>query len=123
MRHRRPATSLVLVALLAAGGCGSGTDDLVRRTAEDFTSAVAAGDSQRACALLTDRAREGVECSSLDLPGGAPVEEVEVWGDAARVRTDTDVLFLRELSSGWHVSGAGCVARPDRPYACGVGGP
>ncbi|MFE2756458.1 hypothetical protein ACFXGA_31115 [Actinosynnema sp. NPDC059335] len=109
-------------AVLVASGCGPGSGDLVGRAVEDFTAAVSSGDADRACALLTDRAREGVDCSSLDVPGGA-VESVEVWGDAAQVRTSRDVLFLRELSSGWRVSGAGCESRGDRPYECEVGGP
>ncbi|ONI80524.1 hypothetical protein ALI22I_45360 [Saccharothrix sp. ALI-22-I] len=115
---------LLAVALPAVlvSGCGSGSGDLVRRAADDFTAAITAGDSERACGMLTERAREGVECSSLDLPGGS-VEAVEVWGDAAQVRTSEDVLFLRELSSGWRVSGAGCEAQSDRPYTCEVGGP
>ncbi|MEU4449609.1 hypothetical protein AB0K14_36650 [Actinosynnema sp. NPDC050801] len=115
-------TAAVLPAVLALGGCGSGSGDLVTRTAEEFTAAVGSGAGDRACELLTERAREDVECSSLDLPGGS-VESVEVWGDAAQVRTSEDVLFLRELSSGWRVAAAGCTARGDRPYACEVGGP
>lgn len=129
MSNYRPVMirlALALVAVLLASGCGSGTEDLVRRTAEEFTSSAAAGDSERVCALLTDRAREDADCSSPgarapDVPGG-PVREVEVWGDAARVRTDGDVLFLRETSAGWRVAGAGCVARGERPYTCEVGG-
>ncbi|MFD1151669.1 hypothetical protein [Saccharothrix hoggarensis] len=106
-----------------ASGCGSGTEDLARRAAEEFTAAVAAGDAERACGLLTERARQDAECSSLDLPGGA-VESVEVWGDAAQARTSADdVLFLRELTSGWRVAGAGCAPQGERPYTCEVGGP
>jgi hypothetical protein len=112
----------VALPVLLASGCGSGTGDLARRAADEFTAAVASGDSERTCELLTERAREGVDCSSLDLPGGS-VEAVEVWGDAARVRTSQDVLFLRELSSGWRVAGAGCESQGDRPYSCEVGGP
>ncbi|WP_106617803.1 hypothetical protein [Saccharothrix carnea] len=111
-----------LPAVLVLAGCGSGSGDVVERVTEEFTAAVASGDSVRACELLTDRAREDVECSSLDVPGGT-VESVEVWGDAAQVRTSDDVLFLRELSSGWRVAGAGCESRGERPYTCEVGGP
>ncbi|WP_447007013.1 hypothetical protein ACRAKI_11315 [Saccharothrix isguenensis] len=114
--------AVALPVSLLVGGCGSGTEDVVRRAAGEFTAALAEGDSERACGLLTERAREGVECSSLDLPGGS-VESVEVWGDAAQVRTSDGVLFLRDLTSGWRVSGAGCTAQADRPYKCEVGGP
>jgi len=112
---------LALTALLSVGGCGSGTEDLVRAAADGFTSAAAAGDTDRACSLLTERAREDVDCSSLDVPG-EPVREVEVWGDAARAVTDGDVLFLRETSAGWRVAGAGCAPRGERPHECAVGG-
>ncbi|MGM1065132.1 hypothetical protein [Saccharothrix sp. Mg75] len=112
----------LLTAALVASGCGSGTEDLVRRAAEDFTSAVSAGDSARACDLLTGQARDSTDCAALDVPGG-PVEQVEVWGDAARVRTAGDVLFLRELAVGWRVSGAGCEPRGEHPHECEVGGP
>lgn len=112
----------VALPVLLASGCGSGTADLAGRAADEFSAAVASGDSERACELLTERARERVDCSSLDVPGGS-VETVEVWGDAAKVRTSADVLFLRELSSGWRVAGAGCESRGDRPYSCEVGGP
>jgi hypothetical protein len=114
--------AVALPALLVVGGCGTGSDDLVRRTAEEFTAAVASGDVERACGLLTERAREDVECESLDVPGGT-VRAVEVWGDAAQVRTSDDVLFLRELASGWRVAGAGCESQGERPYTCEVGGP
>ncbi|MBB5960244.1 hypothetical protein FHS29_006867 [Saccharothrix tamanrassetensis] len=112
----------LLATVLAVAGCGSGTEDLARRAADEFASAVSAGDSARICSLLTERAREHVDCAAVDLPGGE-VEEVVVWGDAARARTASDTLFLRELAVGWRVSGAGCHPVPDRPYSCEVGGP
>ncbi len=115
-------SAVALPAVLVLSGCGSSSGDVVTRTAEEFTAAVASGDTGRACDLLTERAREDVECSSLDVPGGT-VESVEVWGDAAQVRTSDDVLFLRELASGWRVAGAGCESRGERPYTCEVGGP
>lgn len=113
---------MALPAVAVLGGCGAGSDDLVRRAAEEFTAAVSSGDSDRACDLLTEKAREDVECSSLGVPGGT-VESVEVWGDAAIVRTSDDVLFLRDVTSGWRVAGAGCESRGERPYRCEVGGP
>jgi hypothetical protein len=129
VRGYRPAVigfrwfpAVALPAVLVLGGCGTGSDDLVRRAAEEFTSAVSSGDSDKACELLTERAREDVECSSLDVPAGT-VRSVEVWGDAAQVRTSDGVLFLRELTSGWRVSGAGCESQGERPYKCEVGGP
>ncbi|TQM79498.1 hypothetical protein FHX81_1806 [Saccharothrix saharensis] len=118
----RWCAAVALPAVLVLGGCGTGSDDLVRRAAEEFTAAVSSGDSDRACGLLTEKAREDVECSSLDVPGGT-VRSVEVWGDAAIVRTSADVLFLRDVTSGWRVAGAGCESRGERPYRCEVGGP
>ncbi|MFE9747688.1 hypothetical protein ACFYOT_22520 [Saccharothrix saharensis] len=118
----RWCAAVALPAVLVLGGCGTGSDDLVRRAAEEFTAAVSSGDSDRACDLLTEKAREDVECSSLDVPGGT-VRSVEVWGDAAIVRTSDDVLFLRDLTSGWRVAGAGCEPQGERPYRCEVGGP
>ncbi|MCC8248916.1 hypothetical protein [Saccharothrix luteola] len=122
MIHFRWLPAVALPVVLVAGGCGTASDDLVRRAAEEFTAAVASGDTDRACGLLTERAREDAECSSLDVPGGT-VEAVEVWGDAAQVRTSDDVLFLRELTDGWRVAGAGCESQGERPYDCEVGGP
>ncbi|GGP71978.1 hypothetical protein [Saccharothrix coeruleofusca] len=119
---RSACLSALLAVSLAVGGCASASRDLAQRAAEEFEAAVASGRPERVCELLTERAREGVDCSSLELPRGE-VREVVVWGDAARVRTDDDTLFLRELSSGWRVSGAGCHAVHDRPYECEVGGP
>jgi hypothetical protein len=118
----RWSAAVVMPAVLVVGGCGSGSADLVEHAVRDFTEAVDSGDSDRACELLTQRAREGVDCSSLHVPGGS-VESVEVWGDAAQVRTSQDVLFLRELSDGWRVAGAGCESQGERPYTCEVGGP
>jgi hypothetical protein len=58
----------------------------------------------------------------LDLPADGPVGRVEVWSDRAQVRTATDTLFLTKVAGGWRVSGAGCAARPGRPYDCEVSG-
>ncbi|XVV06397.1 hypothetical protein ACQPW3_13795 [Actinosynnema sp. CA-248983] len=111
----------VLATAVVVSGCGSGSADRVRGAAEEFLAAASSGNSERACALLTERA--AADCSIVDILGGT-VEDVAVWGDAARVRTSLgDTLFLRELSSGWRVSGAGCEQVPERPYSCEVGGP
>ncbi|MDU0287776.1 hypothetical protein [Saccharothrix longispora] len=124
MREYRPIVvrfGPLLSAVVLVGGCGSGTEDLVRQAAGDFAAAVAAGESARACDMLTEEAREDADCAALEVAGGE-VEQVEVWGDAARVRLGDDVLFLRELAVGWRISGAGCEPRGDRPHRCEVGG-
>ncbi|MBW4722470.1 hypothetical protein [Saccharothrix obliqua] len=117
----RAGGPVLLLAAVLTSACGSGAADTARHAAEEFETAAATG-SDHACALLTDRAREDVDCTALGVPTGAVVD-VAVWGDAALVRTTGDTLFLRELNTGWRVAAAGCRPVPDRPYECEVGGP
>ena len=132
-RGRRAAVALtgaVLVAGLA--GCGSAAEDSARETADQFVSALAGDDAERACQLIAQDTVNMLEslrpegCAkalpSLDLPHD-PVTEVRAWGDGAQVRTAGDVLFLRELQSGWRVVAAGCTSvGENRPYECDLEG-
>ncbi|WP_211256750.1 hypothetical protein [Allokutzneria albata] len=99
----------------------------MRSTADAFVAAIAKGDARAACDLLTPKTLRRMEAlrpegcpaalGTLKLPSAA-VRDVEVWGDAAQVRTGGDTLFLREFEQGWRISGAGCTPRGDQPYDC-----
>jgi hypothetical protein len=120
-----------LVALLSAA-CGAAPgSSAVTRAADQWLAAARAKDAAALCRLLTPGAAQSVASGDetceqaigdLDLPGGGPVEAVQVWSDRAQVRTGTDTLFLTRLSGGWRVSGAGCTFRGDEPYDCDVEG-
>ncbi|GGS90088.1 hypothetical protein GCM10010156_55650 [Planobispora rosea] len=111
-------------------GCASAGHGAAGQAAESFHGAVAGGQGEQACALLTPRAAEslrsgGEECAqavlSLNLSGGA-IRRAEVWGDEAQVRLEHDTVFLHRFPQGWLVRGAGCQARGDLPYDCEVEG-
>ena len=124
-----PASRVVIAvaAAVVASGCASTETDSVRSAASAFVGAIAKGDAKAACALLTPKTLRRMEAlrpegcptalGTLRLPSSA-VREVEVWGDAAQVRTGGDTLFLREFEHGWRISGAGCTPRDDQPYDC-----
>ncbi len=128
-------TVLVAVAFALAGGACSApaTESAAADTATRFLVAVAADDGAAACAALTPDAVAAIEslrpegCAealpTLDLPDGT-AGATQVWGDAAQVRTDSDVLFLREGPAGWLVAAAGCEPPETSggPYECTVDG-
>jgi hypothetical protein len=122
----------VAAVLCWAAGCGSAEHESgPSSVAEEFSQALADGDTAAACASLAEETLEALAMSedqgceaalaSLDLPSGQ-VQEAAVWGDRAQVRTDADVLFLTEFASGWKVTAAGCEAQGQRPYQCEVSG-
>jgi hypothetical protein len=111
---RASSLAVLLVAALAAGGCGGSTptpEQEVRDTIEAYNSAIAAGDGKRACGYLTP---EGVRQVSRKHPEGrlaacsenlagqhkAPgfeqaasdfrITEVAVHGNEAQVRATTE---------------------------------
>jgi hypothetical protein len=103
----------------------------VRSTAREWLAAAEARDAARLCALLTPAAAESVATGdetceqalgNLDLPGGGPVGDAELWSDQAQVRAGSDTLFLVRLGAGWRVNAAGCTPRGGRPYDCDVEG-
>ncbi|MCP3804736.1 hypothetical protein NLX83_36270 [Allokutzneria sp. A3M-2-11 16] len=121
---------IAVAAAVLASGCASVSNsetDSVRSAADAFVGALAKGDAKAACELLTPKTLRRMEAlrpegcaialGTLKLPSAA-VREVEVWGDAAQVRTGGDTLFLREFAHGWRISGAGCTPRGDQPYDC-----
>lgn len=126
----------VAAVLAIVGGAVTGCGTAQRATdasaaAEEFLTAIGDGDAAAACAVLAPEAAEDIAASegapceeaigSLNLTAGA-VDEVDVWGDRAQVRTDADVLFMVELDDGWKVAAAGCSPQGDRPYECEVSG-
>ena len=117
--------------LLCCAGCGSRADDAVTGAAEEFYSAVAVGDGDAACALLTPETVSELEDESETDCGSAVLEEdvaaasvtrVDVYGRNARVVLDEDTAFLTKTSDGWRLMAVGCVERPGRPYDCSISG-
>jgi len=122
---------LVLGGAVILSSCGADDRAPVVRVAQHFLAAIQAGDGRQACSLLTDTARNSVtgatdaSCSDVITglrSGGSAVHDVQVWGDTAQVRIGGDVVFLRDLASGWRISAAGCTPLAHRPYDCDVQG-
>lgn len=123
---------LCAAAVAVLSGCEPAATPRVTAAAEGFASAVESADAAAACELLSPQVRDTLESASgkscapalkaIELPAGQ-VRDAVVWGDAAKVRTAGDTLFLRELAAGWRITGAGCEPRGERPYDCEVGGP
>jgi len=122
-------------AILMLGCVGCAAEERVATSsdvADEFLAAVEAGDAAAACALIAPKTREefefgeGEPCAdtlgSLDLPAGGTVDEVEVWGDRAQARGETDTLFLVETHDGWRVAAAGCLRGEDETYDCLLSG-
>ena len=99
--------------LLLCTGCGSRADDAVGAAAEEFYSAVSAGDGEAACQLLIPEAvreledRAAADCAQAilqeDLPTVTQIASIEVYGRNARVVLDQDTAFLTETRNGWRV--------------------
>lgn len=132
---RLTAVTIVLIACLAAAGCGQSEDRRqVRDVAEAFAGAVQAGDGAAACALLSRFAAEEVESQerapceqailSLDLPDD-PVEHVRVYITSAQVeQAGGAYAYLDRARDGWRLTAVGCTfedGKPrDRPATCEV---
>jgi hypothetical protein len=121
----------IVVALAALSGCSSGNDDAATRTAERLHASLQAEDGATACDLLSDAAQEqlaasGSSCETAVMESGIPdsgrVVAVKVYGTAAQVRYDEDVVFLGEFADGWKVTAAGCSPQAHAPYDCRVEG-
>ena len=121
------------ILILACAGCAAGERAATSGDAADrFLAAIEAGDVPAACGLIAPKTREGLELSegqpceaslgSLELPGGGSVDDVEVWGDRAQARGQTDTLFLVELDAGWRVTAAGCTPGDGDTYDCRLSG-
>lgn len=123
-------TSLVVLALLS--GCASGNDDAATQVAERLHASLRADDGSAACKLLSEDVQkelsdaEGSSCEIAVMEAGLPdsgrVVEVKVYGTAAQVRYDEDVVFLGDFPDGWKVTAAGCSPQAGAPYDCQVKG-
>jgi len=132
MPHRwtRSGAAAVGAACVAvAAGCTAAATPAVTVTAERFAGALARHDGPAACAMLTGDARGSTESFGRDcaaqlatLPDPGPVQQVEVWSDAAQVRFAADTVFLLRFPDGWRVGAAACAPRGDAPYDCQVQG-
>jgi hypothetical protein len=124
----------VVLGVLVLTGCTSlnpGTEEATT-TAQEFHSAIAAGDGATACNLLAPSAVEELEdgtpgaCADkllqLVIPGASGVTESKAYGTNAQVLMDQDTVFLTRSGDTWKVTAAGCTRQGERPYDCEVKG-
>ena len=128
----RLTAAIVLVVLATLSGCSSGNDDAATQVAERLHANLRADDGPAACDLLSEDVQEeladseGSTCEDAVMEAGLPdsgrVVGVKVYGTAAQVRYDEDVVFLGEFTDGWKVTAAGCTPQAGAPYECRVQG-
>lgn len=123
-----------VLAVLVLAGCGGpgGREDAASAVAVRLLDAVDAGDGAAACAVLAPETLADLEksadqpCAAAvlgeDLPAPGRVANTDVYGQWAKVRLDTDTVFLAVFRGGWKVVAAGCQPRGDRPYDCALQG-
>lgn len=129
---RSLTAAVVLVVLVSLSGCSSGNDKAARRAAENLHASLRAGDGAAACDVLSDEVQkeiaqsQGTSCESAvmepDIPDSGRILDVKVYGTAAQVRYDEDVVFLGEFEDGWKVTAAGCSRQAGAPYDCELQG-
>jgi len=124
-------TAALLAAAALLSGCSSGNEDAATHTAERLHATLQEEDGAAACDLLSDEVQErlaesGDSCETAVMEAGIPdtgrVVEVKVYGTAAQVRYDDDVVFLGDFPDGWKVTAAGCSPKAGAPYDCQVQG-
>lgn len=125
------AAAASLVILISLSGCSSGNDADATRAAERLHAGLRAGNGAAACDALSDEVQQELteshgSCETAVIESGIPdtgqVVDVDVYGTAAQVRYDADVVFLGEFPDGWKVTAAGCAPQADAPYDCKVKG-
>lgn len=125
------AAAVLAVTVLTGCSAPSSTTDAVERSALAFRAAVAEGDAETTCELLTEAtARElgrgGTPCAAalaeLNLADPGPMHGVEVWGRSALARFGGGDVFLIRVNDAWRVRAAGCAVHEGRPADCEVGG-
>lgn len=125
-------------AVLLAGCAPGGGEPAVQRAVDDFSTAVLAGDGDRACALLAPLTRNELEdtagepCGAAVLALGLPAVrepfDVRRYGSTGQVRLESadgeqDTRFVALFDGAWLVTAAGCTPRGDLPYDCDLEGP
>jgi hypothetical protein len=120
---------LAALSLAAFAGCGPFGGDSPEDVIKDFSEAVADGDGEKACDLVTDEYREqelggdqceeqveqGAEAASdeeLDRLRDIEVSDVEEDGDKATAKVkaegeDEDEVELEKVDGDWKLSGEG----------------
>jgi hypothetical protein len=129
---RRPLV-LACIAALGLAGCGRADDQrTVSAVTERFLRAVADKDGERACAQLSDGARQALEhdesesCAKaapeIDAVAPSAVTRAQVFGTSAKVDlADGRSAFLELTRRGWRIAAAGCHPEGgDAPYECEV---
>lgn len=128
MRRWRVAVLVVGAAMVAGCGAGASEQD-VTTVVQRFQEALAHRDGAAACAQLTPSTREavakdeGAPCRDallkLDLDGGGPVGDADVYMTNGFARVGDRAAFLDQTPNGWRISAAGCTpTRDDLPYDC-----
>ena len=122
-----------MAAVCALAGRGAGEDDeSAAMVAEEFYSAVSAGDGARACSRLSEHTLTELEkeemsscreaVTKLEL-SGSRAERSTVYVTSALVELRAgDHVFLDKTPEGWKVSAAGCKPQPgeETPDDCEV---
>jgi hypothetical protein len=119
----------VVLGMAAAVGCGASDEEQVRSTVEDYVEAVVDGDGDRACELMTGRARRAALAAAALTGGGGcagvmgrlsefyddgelramrefEIEAVRIEGDRAEVTVsealdDGEETVLRKVEGEW----------------------
>lgn len=122
-----------LTGSLLLGGCGTLHDDSAAQAAARFYEAVAQGDGEGACRLLTTATRSELvqssqkPCEQAVLGAGIPKVGtpvgVSTYETMGQVRYQGETAFLVRTGSRWRVMAAGCTPQSrDLPYDCKVKG-
>jgi hypothetical protein len=131
---RAPLAVAAVVLVLLATGCSNlnpGTT-AAAETAAKFHSALEAGDTRAACALLAPAAVGKLEngqsgscpgkLAALSLPAAGEVGGSRAFGSNAQVQLESDTVFLTLSGDRWKITAAGCTPRGEKPYDCEVEG-
>lgn len=139
MRTRRPSRWTRAGCCAAGGlltltlsGCAGSQDASALGVAQIYAAALADGDGDAACAVLSPTVRSELEQATGSACGRAVLEEgvvpegdgddVLVYGVSAQVRFVGDTVFLGRFRDGWRVTAAACSATPRDVYDCRVKG-